>query len=444
MNLFKIIIYAIVWTLVLLSNNIFYSRTVVRNRKNLKRKVPTLFVSNHPNTLLDPLIVALRMNKFVHFLINASLFRNAALAWFWRNSVGIKVERKEDNNGGKVNNDETFRFAENFLMNGGVLYIAPEGGSDIPRRLRKLKTGTGRIALSTANRMEFDGDLEILPVGLNYQKQTDFRTKVFINVGEGIKISDYEEQYLKDDFQAALAITSEMDKRIRELIIDTKDDEEDAFLRKLETICQSENKLGLGDTFDRGKKLLIEWRNFLDEKKQLAQDFSKEVNQYFSFLEKNKTRDQVVKKIQQSNSKLTWLFRSVFMILSFPIFIYGWVNNFLANYIPAMIFKKMGLHPAYTSAVKILSGILTYLIFYGIQISLVKYFFEGDWVGMIYIASLIVTGLFAWWYKDFAKDTLNGWRLFDDSKKEIVEGFENRKNIVEVINHLLSNKMQIA
>lgn len=444
MNIFRTIIYAIVWTLVLLSNNIFYSRTVVRNRKNLKIKNPTIFVSNHPNTLLDPLIVALRMNKFVHFLINASLFKNAVLAWFWRNSVGIKVERKEDAGDGKVNNEETFRFAENFLINGGVLYIAPEGGSDIPRRLRKLKTGTGRIALSTANRMEFDGKLEILPVGLNYQKQTDFRTKVFINIGEGIKISDFEDQYREDNFQAALAITAEMDKQIRALIIDTKDDEEDAFLRKLETICQSENKLSLGDAYDRGKKLLVEWRNFLEEKKQTAHDFSKQVNQYFSFLEKNKTRDHVVKKIQASNSKLTWWLRSIFMVLSFPVFVYGWVNNFLANYIPAMLYKKSGLHPAYTSAVKILSGILTYSIFYGIQISLVKYFFDGNWVGWIYVASLIITGLFAWWYKDFAKNTLSGWSLFNDSKKEIIENFENRKNIVEVINNLLSEKMQVV
>jgi len=444
LNLFKTFIYAIVWTLVLLSNNIFYSKTRVRNRQKLKIKNPTIFVSNHPNTLLDPLMVALRMNKFVHFLINASLFKNAALAWFWRNSVGIKVERKEDTGGERVNNEETFRFAEDFLMDGGVLYIAPEGGSDIPRRLRKLKTGTGRIALSTANRMEFDGRLEILPVGLNYEKQTNFRTKVFINIGESIKISDYEKKYREDNFQAALDITAEMDKRIRELIIDTKDNEEDAFLRKLETICQTENKLPLGEAFDRGKKLLVEWRNFLEEKKQAAHGFSKQVNQYFSFLEKNKTRDHVVKKIHQSNSKLTWWLRSLVMILGFPIFVYGWVNNFLANYIPAFIFKKMGLHPAYTSAVKILSGIFTYSIFYGIQIKLVKYFFDGNGVGWIYVASLIITGLFAWWYKDFAKDTWNGWRLFDNSKKEIIESFENRKDIVNILEGFLSPSLQVA
>ena len=444
MNLFRVIIYAIVWTLVLLVNNIYFSRTVVRNRKNLKRKVPTLFVSNHPNTLLDPLIVALRMNKFVHFLINASLFKSPALAWFWRNSVGIKVERKEDTGGEKLNNAETFRFAENFLIGGGVLYIAPEGGSDIPRRLRKLKTGTGRIALSTANRMDFDGELEILPVGLNYTNQLNFRSKVFINVGKGIKISDYKEQYEEDNFQAALAITAEMDKQIRKLIIDTKDDEEDAFLRKLEAICQTENKLSLGDAHDRGKKLLEEWRRFLEEKKQVAFDFSKQVNQYFSFLEKNKTQDYVVKKIQQSNSKLIWLLRSIFLVIGFPVFLYGWINNFIPNFIPEFLKKKLGLHLAYTSAVRSLSGILTYAIFYSLQIWLVKHFFDYNWVGLGYVASLIITGLFAWWYKGFAKDTWSGWKLFNHSKNDFLENLENRKSIVEILDTLLLDKVQVA
>ena len=129
--------------------------------------------------------------------------------------------------------------------------------------------------------------------------------------------------------------------------------------------------------------------------------------------------------------------RTFFMILGYPAFVYGIVNNFLANYIPALIFKIIKLHPAYTSTVKILSGIFTYLIFYGLQIWVFKQFFTESWMTWVYIVSLVVTGLFAWWFKDFAKNTLHGWRLLRLSKEELGPILETRKSIVTQINFSL-------
>lgn len=438
MNPFKLIVYPIVWTLVLLSNNIFYSKTVVRNRKKLKIKTPTIFVSNHPNTLYDPLIVALRMNRFVHFLINASLFKNPAMGWFLRNTVGIEVQRKEDvGTGSRLKNDEAFKLAEDFLINGGCLFIAPEGGSDIPRRLRKLKTGTARIALNTENRNDFDTELEILPVGLNYTMQTDFRSQIFINIGEGIKVSDFRKKYEEDAFQAALDLTKEMEVQVKNLLIHTVDDEEDAFMRKLEVIAQTENKLPLDKAYDRTKKMILGWRQFKTSKIEEAQQFKKDVNSYFDFLKKNKIRDSIVMKNQESGFTGNWLMRSMMMVIGFPIFIYGWLNNFLANYFPWLAYNKSGLHPAYTSAIKTLAGIFTYSLFYFLQIKLVGYFFGNSWsVVGLYVLSIIATGLFAWWYKGFFKDTMSGWRFSKKVKEEIIPFLEIRKSIVSEINLL--------
>ena len=155
------------------------------------------------------------------------------------------------------------------------------------------------------------------------------------------------------------------------------------------------------------------------------------------FLQKNKTRDCIVVKTQEPNAKLNWWMRTLLMIIGYPAFAYGIVNNFLANYIPALINKKLKLHAAYTSAVKILSGIFTYLIFYGLQIWVFKQFFTEGWMTWVYIFSLVVTGLFAWWFKDFAKNTLRGWRLFRLSKEKIEPMLELRKSIVAQINSSL-------
>ena len=433
MKIFKYLVYAFLWSLSWVSSRIFYSKIAVRNKKNGVRKSASIAISNHPNTLLDPLVCAHRINRFIYYLMNASLFKIRPLGWFLKNTYGIKVERKADVNGKKVHNDDAFKQGEEFLGKGGCLYIAPEGTSDIPRKLRKFKTGAARIALSAENRKDFKIGLEILPIGLNYSKQTDFRTPLFVNIGEPIRVADYKTTYQKDNFQAALDLTTEMKRRISDLTIDTIDDNEDAFIRKLEVILETDTPLSLPASFDRTKKLIKNWRIFQKENPTETVVFEKKIIEYFSFLEKNKTQDKVIVDTLQSNSKITWWVRSIFMILGFPIFVYGWINNFLANYIPYFLNKKLDFHPAYYSAIKVGVGIFTYPIFYGLQIGLINRFANQSWITWGYLASLVVTGLFAWWFMGFAKETMSGWRILDFPKTEINKILEIRKYIVKKI-----------
>jgi len=440
LNPYKFLSYVFVWSLAAVTSRIFYSKFLTRNKKGLRLKHPTILVTNHPNTLFDPFMAAVPINRYVHFLANAGMFDIPILGPFLGSTFGIKVERRQDveKDGVKLDNDKAFQFAENFLTKGGCLYIAAEGGSDIPRRIRRFKTGSARIALSTEDKNDFKLGLEILIVGLNYQDQRNFRTPIFRNVGTPIKVADFEVSYRKDKFQAVTELTTAMQRRAENLTIHTRDDEEDALMRKLEEITQTENPLSLDLVFDRTKKMITNWQNLQENKSTEAIKFASNVEQYFSFLQKNKTRDCVVVKTQKPSAKLNWWMRTLLMILGYPMFIYGMANNFLANYIPALIFKKLKLHPAYTSAVKILAGIFTYLVFYGLQIWAFKQFFTERWMTWVYIVSLVLTGLFAWWFKDFAKDTLSGWRLFRMSKEKLEPILELRKSIVTQINYSLT------
>lgn len=438
MNPYKLLSYIFIWSLALVTSRVFYSKFLTRNKKGLRIKNPTILISNHPNTLFDPFMAAIPVNRFVHFLANAGLFKISGLGLFLRTTFGIKVERREDvgADGKKLQNDQVFRFAEDFLTKGGCLYIAAEGGSDIPRRIRRFKTGSARIALSTEDKHDFKLGLEILIVGLNYQDQRNFRTPIFRNVGIPIKVADFEEVYRKDKIQAVTELTAAVQQRAQDLTIHTRDDEEDDLMRKLEEIAQTENSLSLDLVFDRTKKMIDNWQKMQDGKSVEATKFKSNVEEYFSFLQKNKTRDSIVVKTQKPYAKMNWVLRTIFMILGYVAFMYGWVNNFLANYTPAFINKKLKLHPAYTSTVKILSGIFTYLIFYGLQVWTFKQFFTERWMTWAYIVSLVVTGIFAWWYKGFAKNTLGGWRLIRISKNEKESILKLRNSIVTQLSSL--------
>ena len=392
--------------------------------------------SNHPNTMLDCLNVAERIpRQMTHFLGNANMFQTKFTNWFFSTFFVIPIQRKQDSGDRKIDNKKSFAKVNAFLESGGALFIAPEGGSNIARRLRPLKSGTARMALNTESENDFKLGLEILPIGQNYTDQLSFRSQLFLNVGEPIVVADYKDAYEKDNFAAAVAITEELGKRMRALIVDTKDDEEDMFIRKIEEVCQTENKLPFNEVVYRTQKIIANWRTLQEENPTEVIGLQKEVESYFSILQKNKTSDRVALKIHQG-AKSTWWLRLLGIILGFPFFIYGWVNNFLANYIPKFLMDKSGLYIGFTSCVKTLMGLFTYPIFYGLQIWLVSKFASESYIVWGYILSLIVLGLFAWWYKDFTKETLSGQRFI----KEKNQGIDLRKRIVEKINKSLLSK----
>ncbi|MFK8105018.1 MAG: 1-acyl-sn-glycerol-3-phosphate acyltransferase, partial [Saprospiraceae bacterium] len=176
MKAFLYLFYHSVRLLALTIFRLFYGKKTILNQKNLKVDYPCILVSNHPNTLHDPLHVAAKVDhRIVHFLVNAGLFATPFTNWFFSTFYCIKIERPQDVKGGKISNEKAFEACDIFLRQGGCLYIAPEGTSRVERHIRKMKTGAARIALSAERHNNYQLGLKILPVGLNYDNPTKFR-----------------------------------------------------------------------------------------------------------------------------------------------------------------------------------------------------------------------------------------------------------------------------
>ena len=183
-------------------------------------KGPCIVVSNHPGTLMDPLNTAVLMKRRVHFLANATLFASRFGNWFFSNFYCIKIERFSDTKGKPLNNKEAFKMATDHLTNGGCLYMAPEGGSNAGRHLHKLKTGPARIALNTEVVNDFDLDLVILPVGLNYSNPTEFRSSLLTIMGEPIKVADFKKDWEKNQIGTVRKLTAVLKEKMEAILID--------------------------------------------------------------------------------------------------------------------------------------------------------------------------------------------------------------------------------
>ena len=57
---------------------------------------PLLLVANHPNSLLDPMLVAAVARRPVRFLAKAPLFTDAKVGWLIRAAGSIPVYRRSD------------------------------------------------------------------------------------------------------------------------------------------------------------------------------------------------------------------------------------------------------------------------------------------------------------------------------------------------------------
>ena len=166
----------------------------------IPKKGPVIFAANHPNTMIDPLIVAASCGRRVSFLARSTLFFNSFISWLLTTLGIIPVYRKNDAKDDMYRNEEMFSATYRHLERNHGLLIFPEGASTPERVIHKLKTGAARIGLGAEEKNNFMLNVQIIPAGINYSASTKFRSDVHCRFGRPIKLIDYKEKYQKDNW----------------------------------------------------------------------------------------------------------------------------------------------------------------------------------------------------------------------------------------------------
>ena len=140
---------------------------------------PLLLLPNHPNSLLDPAVIWATSGRDVRFLAKSTLF-NGPLRPLLSGAGAIPVYRKLDQGVDVSKNTETFAAVDAALGHGDAVCIFPEGVSHSTGRLVPLRTGAARMALSAARA---GTRVALVPVGLNFERKTTFRSRVTVVYG---------------------------------------------------------------------------------------------------------------------------------------------------------------------------------------------------------------------------------------------------------------------
>lgn len=177
---------------------------------------PVLLVANHPNSLLDPMLVAAVARRPVRFLAKAPLFVDAKIGWLVRAAGSVPVYRKGDDPTQMQRNDEMFRAVHQALAAGAAVALFPEGISHSEPAMAPLRTGAARIAMGAA---ALTGNaIPIIPVGLVFRRKEQFRSDALVIVGQPLAWDDLALRGL-DDADAVRMLTERISEALRALTI---------------------------------------------------------------------------------------------------------------------------------------------------------------------------------------------------------------------------------
>ncbi len=413
------------------SFRIFFKKTTIIGKERLDFSAPSILVANHPQTAFDPISVVIRTPHIVFFLANYSIFNTPFRNWFFRTFYCIPVKRrKEDAKMGYLDNEKSLSMAANHLSGGGCLFVAPEGRSLHKRRINPLKTGAARIALDAENDNDFNLGLTIFPFGNNYESATRFRKNFVLNVGHPIRISHFKDDFEKDEKAAAKKIMDLVAEQLSNLTIDIQPAIDDRAFRQIEEILINELNQSEEAIFKKRKALSL---SFLNLKETDSNAFGKLKSQA---LEYNKyRRGWCISDATIKNPNFSF-YRIIYLILTFPIFIWGTINNLIPYLIVWYLANNLKFPVVYKNTVKILSGYVIVPIFYLLQTWLVSYFTPSSWMAWGYFLALIPTGLIAWWWKEEFGIIREKCRLnsLQSKRKEEIEKLKNyRKELLNFI-----------
>ncbi len=149
-------------------------RFEVNGLENIPKEGAAILCPNHVH-LLDSISIVIFLKRMIYPMAKEELFNTKFKNWLMRSVGCFPVKRG-------TADTEAIDKAKNYLKNGELLLIFPEGTRNLLVNGGKIKKGAAMIALSE--------NAPIIPIGV----QGNFRpfTKVRINIGKPMELGDYK------------------------------------------------------------------------------------------------------------------------------------------------------------------------------------------------------------------------------------------------------------
>ncbi len=394
----------------------FYGKVEVKGLENIPRNEPVIFAANHQNALMDALIVLFSAPQDIVFLARADIFNKKFLAWFLNSLKMLPVFRQRDGASELGKNVDIFDISVNVLHRRHHLCVMPEGNHGHQRRLRPIVKGIFRIAFKAQEEYGDKPFVKILPVGIDMGHYIKQNQPLLIQYGKPIEVSEYWNEYKENNPRGINAIKKRLREELLPLMIHIESDEFYDSIRELKKIFNSRMREILGisgskysDKFVADKELIARIDTALEKDPEAVRNLAGKVDKYVADLEEMNVRDWVVR--DHGYGMLRSLWRYLTLIVTFPLFLYGFIPNAIPYLLPVYMVRNMK-DKQFQSSVK--TGLGLFLLFPWLYIfmTLAVGLITGGpwWIWLGFLVSLIPMGRLALeWYLRLKKTLRGSW-----------------------------------
>jgi glycerol-3-phosphate O-acyltransferase / dihydroxyacetone phosphate acyltransferase len=385
----------------------FFFRDVAVVRASLvPASGPVLLCINHPNNLIDSLLVGGVLPRKVHYLATAALFRNPLVARFLAACGAIPVYRKQDDPGKMDRNADAFAACFRALERGRLVGIYPEGTTHSESRVQRIKTGAARIALDYQASGR-GAPLTLIPVGITFEARKAFRGHVRLSFGEPIALAPYAPVYRDEPAKAVEALTTAIQWGMEAEILNVGRPERQDLVRAVEEIYRSDlirelqEERGLGtrqiDPLRLSRAIADAAAHFEERDPERVARMWAAVLKYRAMLAAYHVRDQAVRARAQRPPARAQLRHSWEASIGLPFFAYGLVVNGLPYLLPRWLARRTARKETDYATTRLLASIVAFPLFWAIEIWIVWRLLGPAWA-LGFALSLPASGLLAYRY----------------------------------------------
>jgi len=402
------IIYIFCFVVVFIGYRIFLKRIRVKGLKNYPKNRPVIIAANHTNAFLDAIIFHCVFLENVYSLARGDVFKSAISRFFLHRFNILPIFRLQEGAENLHKNEDSFNKSIQVLELNKPLLIFPEGNCVQEKRLRKLKKGMSRIAFLAEEKNNFQMDLCILPVGINYLNFTKFRGELFLNIGKPVDVSNYKETFFADKQKAFTSLSNDVYTQLNDLLVVVEEKENETLFEQINEILK--HKYPSGDYRNISEKFNT-W-----VKKTDVNEVKIYTDEYFQLLQKIKIKDWVVRKYHSAALGYV-LFYSIVLLALFPLFLVGVFLNYIPYKVPYHLTKKIVKSNDFFLSVNLGLGVFFYLIYHQSVMLFINFFYE-EYFWYFFVA-IPILGYFALIYFELLKKFMGVLRFLVIKRQRI-------------------------
>jgi len=380
----------------------YFVQINILNEENIPSDKPVLLLPNHRSAFMDPIVIASQIKRTTYFLVRGESFGNPAMVKIFNRLKMIPIYRREYDPDKIGQNKDIFKYCHELMERRGCLMIFPEGICQTKYLLAPLKSGAGRIILEAESKNNFELDIHVIPIGINYSNPHRFRGNLTIDIGDPIKPIKYKEQYEADPWEAVNAITSDIDTELRKRIITVDNQEQIRRVRQIERLFEGKNdnhpfvnedwhqmRKGINDFIERQNEVNSE--NFAQ--------FETKLQRYVGTLQRLGVEKNTA-LINQSGVNIGKLItiRVLLLILGLPLFIVSYLMHIIPFQLTRTLSLKLVRRVDFMGSVALSLGLLVFTIFGVGETILVHKAFHNWWITAGFFFVWPSLGMFAYGY----------------------------------------------